>query len=155
MFFKPKNEPQTPHLEGEDFDIFPDLGDAHRFRPATTDANAAQAKESEVDDPPEPTALQKKIADIPDDKWKLYQTLAGAVLGLVVGCALFLRIPGNETSSLGMLIGAIIALFAPKYLELQAARKIPRLRTAMLVTSLVVLALYLCYGLLINPDYMR
>lgn len=147
MFKQRKEEdPQGPRLQGEDFDIYPDLGD----RPAPSAPIEAPADEPE-DDPP-PTELQQKIAAIPEEKWKTYQLLAGIFLGLVCGVLITF---GNVLfdGSVGVIIAFGIAVVLPNILERQIARTTRRMRIVMAASLAVWLVISVIYGAL-NPGFL-
>lgn len=152
MFKKREPEPERPRLLGEDFDIFPDLGD----RPANTaEAEAVEEEPEEEDVPVEPTPFQKKVAAISEENWKKYQVIAGVVLGLLAGiCLSFLsRLPAF--GNMGLIVAAVVALIVPNMLEKQAARKIPRLRVALIIALAVCLGFYMLYGMVLNPGFFE
>lgn len=72
-----------------------------------------------------PTPFQKKIAAIPEKKWRLYQIIGGILLGTLTVFTLFYRSsPDSGTISYGFLIAICLALFGPNYLEKQGKREI-------------------------------
>lgn len=143
---KEKETPVAPRLQGEDFDIFPDLGD----RPAPT---AEEAPAPEPEDEPGPTALQEKVAAIPDEKWKLYQLLGGILLGII--CGLLISFGDKLFSgSVGVILAFGVALVLPNLLERQFARSLRRMRVVLAAALAVCLLASLAYGLWINPSVM-
>lgn len=89
-----------------------------------------------------PTQFEKKIKAIPEDKWKLYQTVGGGLLGLIEAILLF---AGNKGMSAGFLIAVVLALLLPNWLENKGRRKLYRARIAMIAVlgiSIVVMLLY-------------
>ena len=93
-------------------------------------------------------AFQKFIARLDDKKWKLYQRIAGAVLGLLACVALFWK-NGEEqgTFSYGLIIAMIIALIVPNILEKRALRNMGVMRITMAIAmGVAVLAYFLYWG---------
>lgn len=80
------------------------------------------------------TPFAKRIAALPEKKWRLVQALGGTGLGLF--CAFSILILGNTETfgSISLIIAAVAALFAPNYFEKTAGRKIPVLRKALLIS---------------------
>ena len=91
-------------------------------------------------------AFQKFIARLDDKKWKLYQRIAGAVLGLLACVALFWK-NGEEqgTFSYGLIIAMIIALIVPNILEKRALRKMGVMRITMAIAMGVAVLEYFLY----------
>jgi len=98
-----------------------------------------------------PTAFEKKMAAIPEDKWNLYQIIAGIVIGLFTVYALY----GGEDTSYMFLTAILIALVGPNQFEKAANRKIYKGRVAMCISLAVGIAVmfvvYLVTGKLSNP----
>lgn len=138
-----KKEPKESVLLGEDFEIYPDIG------PKKT---AAKPKEQEYVDIPEPelTGLAKVIDELPDEKWVLYQRLAGVLLGILSGVFLF----GFNNTSIGSysFIGAIVlAVVVPNLFEKHYKKKIPVARKWLILTFLVIIVGFLLYTLITAP----
>lgn len=151
MFFnKPKEEPQAPKLQGEDFDMFPKMEGYKYSKEAADDQEPAEEAA-----PPEPTEFQKKLDALTPEKWKQYQILAGTVLGLFCSLSLGVLNRTKTFGSYGFIIAVVLALFVPNMLEKQAGRKIPALRTALIITIVIFLGLYMFYGMVINPDFFK
>lgn len=149
MLHKHKQQPEKPSLMGEDFDVFPDLND----RPNPVSAAHDPAPEEEEDDPG-PTDFQIKVAAISEEKWKIYQVLAGVFLGLLCGGCL--TIGGQLLSgSTSAILAFGIALIIPGILEKQSARKIPRLRITMCIALFVWLAGYYAYAYFTDPTFLK
>ena len=154
MFNKRDPEPKQPRLQGEDFDIFPTLDDEDLKRPAREEEEMPAAEPEPVDDtPPEPTEFEKKIAAIPDDKWKKYQIIAGIVLGILCSTCIVVLGRMETVGTFGFIIGALLALYLPNMLEKKGGRKIPVLRTALIISLVISMGLYAFYGFVINPGY--
>ena len=149
LFDKRKQEPERPRLQGEDFDIFPDLGDRPKKPPE-------EEKPPVEEPPPEPTDFQKKVAEISEINWKRLQIAAGILLG--AGSAASIVVMGNsagEMSTFGLLLAAVLALIVPGFLEKQAARKTPVLRVALILSLVVGMAAFMFYGFVINPSFFK
>ena len=89
-----------------------------------------------------PTRFEKRIHAIPEDKWNLYQTLGGAVIGLVIAGLLF---AGGSGLNAGFLIAVVLALLLPNLLEDRGRRKLQRGRLAMIIAMAIgigILAVY-------------
>ena len=154
MFKKRDPEPHQPRLQGEDFDIFPNLDDDDFRRRPAENANAVPTPEPEEPEaPPEPTELEKKIAAIPDDKWKKYQIIAGIVLGVLSTTCLMVLGRMESVSSFSLILAAVIALFVPNIIEKKGGRKIPVLRVALIISVVISMGLYAFYGFVLNPGY--
>ncbi len=101
-------------------------------------------------------AFQKYCARMSDARWALMQRVAGALLGVAAGLALFwdtLVRPSPESQqqqglfSLPLIIAIVIALIVPNIIEKQSLRRIPKLRTAMVIAlALVVVIDFLVLG---------
>ncbi|MEL7608652.1 MAG: hypothetical protein AAGU74_04045 [Bacillota bacterium] len=138
-----KKEPKEPVLLGEDFEIYPDIGPKKTAKP----------KEEEYQDLPEPelTGLAKTIAELPDDKWVLYQRIAGVLVGVLSGVCLF----GFNNTSIGTygFIGAIVlAVVVPNLFEKHYKRKISVARKWIILTFLVIIVGFLLYTLITSPE---
>lgn len=100
-----------------------------------------------------PTAFEKRVKAIPEDKWLLYQTLGGGLVGLVVAILLF---AGSSGLSAGFLIGAVLALLLPNWLESKGRRKLFRARIAMIVVlGVAIVAMTLYNGLTYGWDFWK
>ena len=101
-------------------------------------------------------AFQKYCARMSDARWTLMQRVTGALLGVAAGLALFwdtLVRPSPESQqqqglfSLPLIIAIVIALIVPNIIEKQSLRRIPKLRTAMVIAlALVVVIDFLVLG---------
>lgn len=142
-----EEEDSKPRLQGDEFDVFPDLGD----RPRQSAAATPEVEEPEEDPPP--TELQEKVAAIPDDKWKLYQLLAGILLGSV--CVLLLTF-GNRIldGNVGAIIAFGIAIVLPNIIERQIARTTRRMRIVMAITLAAWILISVIYGS-ITPHFFN
>ena len=155
MFIKRDPEPKQPRLQGEDFDIFPTLDDEDLKRPAREeeDAPAAEPVEPVDDTPPEPTDFEKKIAAIPDDKWKKYQIIAGVAMGILSSASIMVLGRMESIGSMGLILAAVLALFLPNMLEKKGGRRIPVLRTTLIIALVISMGLFAFYGFVLNPGY--
>lgn len=150
LFNKREQEPKTPELQGEDFDIFPKM-EGYRYAKDADDEQDAEDPQEAA--PPELTDLQKKIADMPDKLWKRYQIIAGSLLGFL--CSFSIGFLGRTKTfgDMGLIIAAVLALFVPNFFEKKAGRKISALRASLIISILVFMGLYMLYGTVINPSY--
>ncbi len=152
LFNKRNQEPETPKLQGEDFDMFPKMEGYRYAKDADAERDAEEPQEAA---PPELTEFQKKIADLPDKLWKRYQILAGSLLGFL--CSFSIGFLGRTKTfgDMSLIIAAVLALFVPNFFEKKAGRKIAALRAALIISILVFMGLYMLYGTVINPDYFK
>ena len=88
-----------------------------------------------------PTQFEKRVKAIPEDKWNLYQTIGGAAMGLIVAALLFV---GNGVGP-GFLIGAVLAMLVPNWLENKGRRKLLRARVVMIAVLLVAVVAMTIY----------
>lgn len=116
-----------------------DWSDVPYVDDAEAAARAAKPDAPDADDADYvPSEMEKRIAAIPEEKWKLYTTVGGAVLGVLVIAILMLG--SSDLGAWALILAAALALLAPRYAERWWRRPIPRVRTAMLVAMLVSLA---------------
>ncbi len=132
-------------------------------RPLTPDGAAEEAPQAPaprpdfvpyVDDVPEPevpeeadeedsayipSEWEKRIDALPPERWKLYQIIGGALVGLAAVASLFVF--GEELSMYGLVVAALLALLLPRYLERAWRRKLTTARYAMAVAMLAGLAI--------------
>ena len=95
-------------------------------------------------------AFQKYCARINDARWLLMQRIAGALLGVVAGVALFWdTLVRNDTSqqqqglfSIPLIVAIVITLIVPNIIEKQSLRRIPKLRTALVIALAAVIVIY-------------
>lgn len=159
MFKKREHKPVESNLQGEDFDIFPELDDNTQARIKSQneiedaiEVEQADITHDDLPDDPEPTDFQKKVAKIPDKKWNQLQWFTGLLLGFLSGfCLTSLEVILGEGRDYGLIVAAVICFLAPRLIESQSARKIPKLRIAMIVALFVYLACFLAYTLIYNP----
>ena len=90
--------------------------------------------------------FQLFIARLDEQKWKLYQSIAGAVLGILAAVALFWDSNTEQSSfSYGLIVAVIIAILIPNLLERKGLRKMSRLRVVMAITLGIVIVAYFVY----------
>ncbi len=129
---------------GEDFEVFPALeNDKAHNDYKEKDKPEIQSSESEKAEIEHHTAFAKKIAALPEDKWKLIQAISGTGLGLFCAFCIFVLGRTETFGSISVVIAAVAALFAPNYFEKNAGRKIPVLRKALLISLSVCLGVTL------------
>ena len=90
-------------------------------------SNAEQLPPEELDD------LQKKVRDIPEQKWNLFQYIGGALMGLLCG---FLLTTVSSYPSIGMygtIAAALLALFGPRMIEKRVKRTVQKGRVALMI----------------------
>ncbi len=154
MFNKRDPEPKQTRLQGEDFDIFPTLDNEELGRAPQEEPEVSPEPNEPVEEaPPEPTEFEKRMAAIPDDKWKKYQIIAGIILGLLSAMCIVVLGRMESIGSMAFIGAAVLALFVPNILEKKGGRKIPVLRTALILALVVTMGLYMFYGLVLNPSY--
>ena len=110
------NETKSPEIN-------PDTETKAKLQPN----NAEQQPPEELDD------LQKKVRDLPDSKWNLYQIIGGAVTGAACG---FLLTEVSSYPSIGMygtIAAALLALFGPKMVEKRIKRTMQKTRVWMMI----------------------
>lgn len=109
--------------------------------PYVDDVPDAPPEAAEAEDAPyEPSEMEKRIAAIPEDKWNLYQTLAGGAVGLVA--VALLTFGSEDLGTWALVLAVVLALFLPRHLERWWGRKMPRARIAMIVSMSVALAAF-------------
>lgn len=91
--------------------------------------------------------FQKFIARLDDKKWTLYQRIAGAILGIASGVALFWNGGGDNEQgfSYSLIVAIVIAMLIPNILEKQGGRRIPKLRIALVIALGVMIVGYFIY----------
>ncbi len=150
MFFgKKQEEKKEPTLLGDDFDIFPDMGEKKKA-PVT---EIADEKEEEEEIEVEPSKFEAAVAALDEKTWKKYQIIFGAVLGVLSGLSLTVLNHMATMQNYSLIIAAVLALLVPNIVEKKAIRKMPVARIALIVTLGVSLGAYLLYGLVINPGF--
>ena len=100
-----------------------------------------------------PTEFEKKIKAIPEDRWNLYQTLGGGLIGAISAALLF---SGGSGLSAGFLIAVVLALVVPSWLEDKGRRKLLRARLAMIVVlGVCILGMLLYNGFTRGWDFFK
>ena len=91
--------------------------------------------------------FQKWIARMDEKKWTLVQRIAGAILGVCTGLALFWNGGSNDEGgfSYSLIAAVVIAMLIPNIIEKQGARRIPKLRMALVIALAVMVAGYFVY----------
>ena len=91
--------------------------------------------------------FQKWIARMDEKKWTLVQRIAGAILGVATGVALFWNGGSNDEGgfSYSLIAAIVIAMLIPNILEKQGQRRIPKLRIALVIALGVMIAGYFIY----------
>ena len=82
-----------------------------------------------------PSEWEKRIDALPPGKWKLYQIVGGALVGLLAMASLFAF--GEELSMYGLVVAALLALLLPRYLERAWRRKLTTARYAMATAMMI------------------
>ena len=84
--------------------------------------------------------LQKKVRDLPESKWNLYQIIGGIVTGAACG---YLLTEISNYPSIGMygtIAAALLALFGPRMVEKRIKRTMQKTRVWMMIALGVWLA---------------
>ena len=96
-------------------------------------------------------AFQKYCARMDDARWTLMQRIVGALLGVAAGMSLFwdtlMHTGANQQQqqsffSFPLVIAIVIAMAVPNIIEKQSLRRIPKLRTALVIALAVVIVIY-------------
>ena len=97
--------------------------------------------ESDDDDDGEyiPSEMEKRINAMPPEQWKRWQLLGGAGVGIAIVACLFIF--GQELSSYGLIVAALLAIVLPRYLERAWRCKLNTARMAMIVAMAIGLAI--------------
>ncbi|MDD4311435.1 MAG: hypothetical protein PHW41_03000 [Eubacteriales bacterium] len=101
--------------------------------PETNPNNDQMENKADQLPPEELDDLQKKVHDLPEEKWNLYQYIGGGVMGLVCG---FLLTTVSGYPSIGMygtIAAALLALFGPRMIEKRVKRTVQKGRIAMMI----------------------
>lgn len=128
---------QTPEFEERDATLDPD--------PVST-LTEDELQESILEDSGM-NKFQKFIARLDEKTWTLYQRIAGAILGVGAGIALFWN-GGSDTEggfSYSLIFAIVIAMLIPNVLEKQGGRRIPKLRIALVIALGVMIVGYFIY----------
>ena len=106
----------------------------HPDEPMAQDTSGVSQAETSLTD------FQKRIAAIPESRWKLYQTLGGLLIGTIAVISLFL---GHDGFSPLFIVAICVCLLVPNYLEKQGGRLVPRARAAMCIAIAIGLVVML------------
>jgi len=101
---------------------------------------AAEAIDDDDDDEEYiPSEMEKRIDAMTPEQWKRWQILGGAAAGVAVVACLFCF--GQELATYGLLLGALLAIFLPRYLERSWRRKLNTARFAMIIAMVIGLVI--------------
>ena len=93
-----------------------------------------------------PSEMEKRINAMSPEQWKRWQLLGGAGVGIAIVACLFVF--GQELSSYGLIVAALLAIVLPRYLERAWRCKLNTARMAMIVAMVIGLAvLFVVTGL--------
>ena len=106
--------------------------------PEPTPEEAAADAADDDDDEYIPGEMEKRIDAMPPEKWRLWQIAGGAALGLAAVAALFVF--GEELSTYGIVVAALLALLLPRYLERAWRHPLNVARRAMVIAMIIGLA---------------
>lgn len=109
--------------------------------PAPAPAPSTEAAEEADDDDDEeyiPSEMEKRINAMSPEQWKRWQLLGGAGVGIAIVACLFIF--GQELSSYGLIVAALLAIVLPRYLERAWRCKLNTARIAMIVAMAIGLA---------------
>ena len=112
----------------------PYVDDVPEPEPAPEEAAADAADDDEYI----PGEMEKRIDAMPPEKWRLWQIAGGAALGLAAVAALFVF--GEELSTYGIVVAALLALLLPRYLERAWRHPLNVARRAMVIAMIIGLA---------------
>lgn len=107
-----------------------------------------RAEEADDDDDGEyvPGEMEKRINAMSPEQWKRWQLLGGAGVGVAIVACLFVF--GQELSSYGLIVAALLAIVLPRYLERSWRCRLNTARMAMIVAMVIGLAaLFVVTGL--------
>lgn len=126
---------KTPEYEEYNASLDPD--------PIPSNMSADELQETILEDSGM-NGFQKYIARLSEKSWTLVQRIAGAILGIASGIALFWN-GGSDTEqgfSWSLIIAIVIAMLIPNILEKQGGRRIPKLRVALVIALGVMIVGY-------------
>lgn len=126
---------KTPEYEEYNASLDPD--------PIPSNMSADELQETILEDSGM-NGFQKYIARLSEKTWTLVQRIAGAILGVAAGLALFWN-GGSDTEqgfSWSLIIAIVIAMLIPNILEKQGGRRIPKLRVALVIALGVMIVGY-------------
>lgn len=89
------------------------------------------------------SSLDRLAAGLSPEKWMLWQTIIGVVLGIAGGLCLF-YLGGTETfGSVGLVFAVVILLLIPNILQRNIARSLTRARMVSIIAFAAVLLVHL------------
>ena len=153
LFKKAEPEKKEPVLLGEDFDIFPD------YTPSVKKSKFEDPKAEPTNQEPaikeeDMTEFQKKVAAIPEDKWKRYQMLAGLGLGILAAIFLFVVPLFAPIGFISFAVAIVLVLLLPRTIERRAGRAMPKLRVWVVAALAIEMVLSVGITYLVNPEYL-
>jgi len=91
--------------------------------------------------------FQLTIARMSEKTWTIVQRVVGFILGIASGVALFWNGGSNDEGgfSYSLIVAVVIAMLIPNIIEKQGARRIPKLRVALVIGLAVMIAIYFIY----------
>lgn len=133
-----KNRPAPEDPAKADF--VPYVDDAPDPKPAPKPIADGDAPADDEDDEEYiPGKWEKRIDALSPEKWRLYQIIGGALLGLAAIFSLLLF--RDELATYGLIVAALMVLLLPRYLERAWRRPLALGRRAMLIAMVVGLAI--------------
>lgn len=99
-------------------------------------------EEDDLDD------FARRVHAIPDTRWKLYNILGGAAMGVLLGVSLFILPTIDEFSNWSLLIAVALALLVPRILENRLKRSISTGRITMVIVFGALLLIQLLRGVM-------
>ena len=118
----------------------PYVDDVPAPAPAPKPASDA-VEEADDDDDGEyiPSEMEKRINAMSPEQWKRWQMLGGAGTGIAI--VVCLAVFGQELSTYGLIVAALLAIVLPRYLERSWRCKLNTARIAMIVAMVIGLAI--------------
>lgn len=109
--------------------------------PAPAPTPSSDAAEAADDDDGEyiPSEMEKRINAMSPEQWKRWQMLGGAAVGVAI--VVCLSVFGQELSSYGLIVAALMAIVLPRYLERAWRCRLNTARVAMIVAMVIGLAI--------------
>ena len=111
--------------------------------PVSSNMSADELQESILEDSGM-NSFHKFIARMDEKTWTLVQRVFGAILGVGAGLALFWNGGGDNEQgfSYSLIVAIVIAMLIPNILEKQGARRIPKLRVALVIALAIMIVGY-------------
>ena len=131
-------DPQSKALDSESGTAEPAQPD---FVPYVDDVPEPESELADDDDDDEyiPSEWERRIDALSPEQWRRWQIGGGAVVGAAAIASLFLF--GEELSTYGLVVAALLALLLPRYLERAWRRKLTTARYAMVAAMVIGLAI--------------